>query len=72
MNTRNNKKHEQATELPTKISHQDLPQLIAATAKALRGEGLSESQIQLALLAICGVRVEGRDLSTFRVHGSLS
>lgn len=72
MNTRNNKEHGQTTELSTEVTHEDLPQLITATAKALRNESLSESQIQLALLAICGVRVEGRDLSTFRVHGSLS
>lgn len=72
MNMRNNKEDEQVTELSTKMAYDDLPQLISATAKALREESLSESQIQLALLAICGVRVEGRDLSTFRVHGSLS
>ncbi|MDD2967761.1 MAG: hypothetical protein PHN64_09855 [Desulfovibrionaceae bacterium] len=48
------------------IVSENLPEILAATAKALRQENMSESLIHLSLAAICGVRTTPVSLTNVR------
>ena len=47
----------------------NLPGLLEKTAKTLRQEGCGSLEIRAALLAMCGVQVEGVNLTSLRIFG---
>lgn len=47
----------------------NLPELLEKTAKILRQEGCGPLEIRAALLAMCGVQVEGVNLTSLRIFG---
>lgn len=46
-----------------------LPELLKRTAEVLREEGCGPREIRAALLAMCGIQVEGVNLTNLRIFG---
>ncbi len=46
-----------------------LPEILERTADILREKGCSPLEVRAALLAMCGVRVEGVNLANLRIFG---